>query len=393
MVIKKAFIIVGLGFGDEGKGLVTDYLCLHNQDSIVIKYNGGHQSAHRVITQEGKSHIFHQIGSGTFRNIPTYRSKYCTFEPNSFIEELKTLDLNPNLYIDEDCAVATYFDVLFNQLIEKDKGIESIGSTGSGYRTTIERQKDLNEKLLIKDLFINCNFEKKFKRIEEYYRTRTNLETSFVFDTFDHKSELNKFHSNIEEINKLIINKSILLVSEDEVFLSNKWKNYIFEGSQGILLDQEYGTKPHVTLSNTTSKNAHEIIDKYTDVIFSKNIYYVTRAYQTRHGNGPFRKKSLNFALINNEDESNLTNEFQGELRSNFLDIDQLNYALDCDNNFSNGAEKNLIITCLDHFPTEIITVFEHNKEINIHYKEIPSKLNYKFNNIHYSFSGCADFL
>lgn len=393
MVEKNAYIIVGLGFGDEGKGLATDFLCLQSPNSIVIKYNGGHQAAHRVITKEGKSHIFSHFGSGTFRNIPTYRSKYCTFEPMSFLKEFRTLGSTPTIYIDEECSITTYYDILFNQAIEISNGEKRLGSSGAGYRTTIERQKQLDEKLLFRDLFINNNFEKKLGRIQEYYRTRTNLETSFVFDSFNHGVELDKYLRAVGEVKKLIFNKTIMPVKEREIFLSNKWQTYIFEGSQGILLDQNFGTKPHVTLSNATSRNAHEIIARYKEVSFLKSIYYITRAYQTRHGPGPFREKSPNFVLYNNENESNRTNEFQGEFRTNFLDIDQLNYALECDNIYSSEVGKNLIITCLDHFPSDKIKVFEQNKVIELHYTEIAKKLKFSFKNIYYSFSGCAELL
>lgn len=393
MVIKKAFIVVGLGYGDEGKGLATDFLCLHNPESIVVKYNGGHQSGHCVITKDGKKHVFSHFGSGSFRNIPTYRSKYCTFEPQSFLAELQTLGFKPTIYVDEQSLLTSYYDVFFNQAIEISRSKDRIGSTGAGYRTTMERQEQLKVKLLFKDIFTSRVLDEKLDRIKEYYRTRTNLETSFVFDSFPHELEIEKYHQAVEEIRNLIFDGIIIPIKEKEIFLSDKWKTFIFEGSQGILLDQNFGTKPHITLSNTTSKNAHDILNKYNEIKFSRSIYYVTRAYQTRHGIGPFRERSSNFILYNNENESNQTNEFQGEFRSNFLDIDQLNYALKCDEIYSKGIEKNLLITCLDHFHTDMIKVFKNNKEIELDYKNIHKKLSCNFNTVKYSFSGCAELI
>lgn len=393
MVRKNAFIVVGLGYGDEGKGLATDFLCLHNPESIVVKYNGGHQSGHCVITKDGKKHVFSHFGSGSFRNIPTYRSKYCTFEPHSFLAELQTLGFTPTIYIDEESPLTSYYDIFFNQAIEISRGKERLGSTGAGYRTTIEREGQLDVKLLFRDIFTSKVLDEKLNRIKEYYRTRTNLETSFIFDSFSHEIEIEKYHHAIKKINNLILKGIIIPVEEKEIFLSNKWKSFIFEGAQGVLLDQNYGTKPYITLSNTTSKNAHDILNRYNEINFSRSIYYVTRAYQTRHGIGPFREKSPNFVLYNNENESNETNEFQGEFRSNFLDINLLNYALKCDNIYSKGIEKNLLITCLDHFTTDVIKVFKDNKEIELNYKEIYKELLCDFNTIKYSFSGCAELL
>jgi adenylosuccinate synthase len=119
----------------------------------------------------------------------------------------------------------------------------------------------------------------------------------------------------------------------------------------------------------------------------------VTRAYQTRHGAGPFREKNLDFRLYNNDTETNTDNEFQGKFRTNYLDIDKLNYALKCDNNFSHSISKNLIVTCLDHFNSENIVVFKDEKKRTINYREITNELLCEFKYIKYSFSNCAEYL
>lgn len=393
MVTKNAIIVVGLGFGDEGKGLATDFLCLQNSEAIVVRYNGGHQAGHCVTTSDNKRHVFSHLGSGSFRNIPTFWSRFCTFEPYSLVEEINQLDYVPTIYVDYNCPVITHYDIFFNQALETSMGDKRIGSCGLGYRTTIERQTNLSEKLSFNDILTLENIDDKLKAIEEYYRTKTNLETKFIFDTFQHLEENKKYLVAVENIKKLISQKIIIPVNEKEIFHSEKWNTYIFEGAQGILLDQEFGTKPHITKSNTTSKNALEMISCYTDLRFKVRIYYITRAYQTRHGAGPFRTKSPNFVLKNNESETNLTNDFQGEFRSNFLDIDQLIYALRCDNIFSKGVEKNLIITCLDHFDSDEIIVYNNDKETKIDYREISKTLPFDFMKINYSFSSNAELL
>jgi len=391
MVTKNAFIIVGLGFGDEGKGLATDFLCLQHSNSIVIRHNGGHQAGHCVTNKDGKKHVFSHLGSGSLRKIPTFWSRFCTFEPCSLIEEIKHLEYIPTIYIDYRCPLTTPFDIFFNRALEITMDDNRIGSTGLGYRTTIERQTNLSDKLSFNDIIASEDIIKKLSIIEEYYRTKTNLETKFIFDTFPHFEETNKYLTAIENIKELISQKIIIPVHEKEIFYSKQWITYIFEGAQGILLDQNFGTKPYITLSNTTSKNALEIISAYKDIEFKKSIFYVTRAYQTRHGAGPFRAKNPSFILKNNESETNLTNEFQGEFRTNYLDIDQLKYALKCDNIFSQGIEKTLIITCLDHFDCNEIIVYDNNKETKIDYREISNNLLFDFKNIYYSFSSCAE--
>lgn len=391
MVTKNAYIVVGLGFGDEGKGLATDFLCLQHPNSIVIRHNGGHQAGHCVTTKDGRKHVFSHLGAGSFRKIPTFWSRFCTFEPCSLVEEINKMDYTPTIYIDYKCLVTTHYDIFFNRALETSMGDKRIGSCGLGYRTTIERQTNLSDKLTFNDILTSKNINEKLNTIEEYYRTKTNLETKFIFDAFQHFEENNKYLIAVDNIKRMISQKIIIPVSENEIFHSEKWDTYIFEGAQGILLDQNFGTKPHITKSNTTSKNALEMISSYTDIDLKKSILYVTRAYQTRHGAGPFRAKNPNFVLKNNESETNLTNDFQGGFRTNFLDINQLEYALKCDNIFSKGIEKNLLITCLDHFNCDEIGVYKNDKETKIDYRKIAKELSFDFKNINYSFSSCAE--
>lgn len=394
MVKKNALIVVGLGYGDEGKGLTTDYLCLNNTKSLVIRYNGGHQAGHCVTTKDGKKHVFSNFGSGSFRNIPTYWSSYCTFEPTSFIKELHQLNFEPKIYIDKNCPITTHYDVLYNRAIETTKGIKRDGSCGVGFGATVNRQKTSKVALFFRDILKIEVLQQKLKDIREYYRTKMNLETAFVFDSFSHEEEDLLYINSVNKLYNLISRNIIVPIFEKEVFSENMgWNTFIFEGAQGILLDQNFGIKPHITKSNTTSKNALNIIARQTGINFVIEIIYVTRAYQTRHGAGPFRPKSQHFVLRNNEGETNLMNEYQGEFRTNYLDIDMLNYALICDNTLSKGITKNLFITCLDHFNSEEIIVFKNHKKVKINYRELANELLFDLKDVKYSFSNCAEFL
>src|SRR5262245_8541204 len=106
--VKKAFIIVGLGFGDEGKGLATDYFCSRHKNALVIRFNGGQQAGHTVFFKSGRKHIFSNFGAGSLRGVPTYWSKYCTFSPGFFLDELKLLKISPKFFIDKCCPVTTH---------------------------------------------------------------------------------------------------------------------------------------------------------------------------------------------------------------------------------------------------------------------------------------------
>jgi len=124
---KKAFVIIGLGFGDEGKGLVTDYLCHKHPNSLVIRFNGGHQAGHTVVASDGQKHTLSCFGAGTLRGVPTYWSNYCTFSLAYFLEEYEALKITPKLFLYKLCPITTHYDVLFNRAIEVSRGASRHG--------------------------------------------------------------------------------------------------------------------------------------------------------------------------------------------------------------------------------------------------------------------------
>src|SRR5690606_12238557 len=104
--------VIGIGFGDEGKGITTDFLCSRSRNPIVVRFSGGHQAGHTVVLN-GVRHVFSNFGSGTLRGAPTYWAKYCTVNPIGIINELDSLikkGITPKLYIDEKCPITTPYD-------------------------------------------------------------------------------------------------------------------------------------------------------------------------------------------------------------------------------------------------------------------------------------------
>ncbi len=390
---KKAIIILGLGFGDEGKGLATDYFCLHSINPIVIRFNGGQQAGHTVVTQNGEHHIFSNFGSGTLRGIPTYWSKYCTFSPAFFLEELQTLKKPPKIFLDYLCPVTTHYDVLYNRAIELTRGKSKYGSCGLGFGATIERNNLFENNLCVKDLLHPSVYQKKLQKIKAYYRDKIENETPFNFNKFDHETEDRQFDEYADTILNLASQGVVKFVTESSIFSStNNWKTYIFEGAQGILLDINCGHQPYVTKSHTTSKNALKILDRN----FKKNnieteIFYITRIYQTRHGAGPFKQCKIPLKLKNIEGETNKNNEFQGVFRRSHLNVDLLNYALNCDSQFSDKIKKNLFVTCIDQVVGETISIYKGNLKKTILYLQLPEFLDCNFKSVKFSFSNCAE--
>jgi adenylosuccinate synthase len=355
--------VIGLGFGDEGKGLTTSYLCSQYENPIVIRFNGGHQAGHTV-KRGDMAHIFSSFGSGTLQGAPTYWSEFCIFEPMSFFEEYKALlsfGLSPVVFVHPLCMVTTPYDVISNIHHEK---IHNHGSVGVGIGKTVQRHEDYY-KLYVQDLRFESVVRMKLKNIAWYYYNKGVVVDDRTIEIF---------------INYLVYIGDVINI----VNTIPDGYHKIFEGAQGILLDQDFGFFPHVTRSNTTSKNAKAIA-------MDDEVYYITRTYQTRHGNGFMTNEHHGMPdLVNNEGETNTNEGFQGIFRKSFLDIELLKYALQCDSNF-NSSGKNLVISCIDQTGEDFyVTDKSHSSPFKINIEDLPKMLGV-FDKVLFSHSPYSD--
>jgi len=237
------------------------------------------------------------------------------------------------LYIDPMCPVTTPFDV------KKNRDRANFDTVGVGIGTTFERQEKFY-RLYFKDLFYERVCEEKLRLIAEYYGNNAGDK---AFD---------RFMGDVFEVT----HNSAFRTSID----FNDFSHLIFEGSQGIMLDEDAGFYPNVTWGNTTSKNAVLFLAELGISVDDISVYYVTRPYQTRHGRGYMSNEGVVPNLTPNEKETNVKSPYQGDFRYGILDIDQLQYALKCDHQFvSNNIEKNLVITCLDQITDRFLATYE----------------------------------
>ncbi|GAB3583074.1 adenylosuccinate synthetase [Hymenobacter daeguensis] len=370
-VTKEAHIVVGLGFGDEGKGLATDWLCgralARGRRPLVVRFNGGHQAGHTVTTAAGQRHVFSNFGAGTLRGVPTYWSRYCTFSPGSVLKEyaaLQAAGAQPRLLVDALCPVTTHYDMLYNRALETTRGAARHGSCGLGFGATIERHEQTPLRLYAQDLRFPTVFGHKLRQIREHYRVKIKDETSIDFDQLDHEAEDRRFAGYAEQLGRLNAQKTVQIVNEANVFdPASPWQTYVFEGAQGILLDMDFGLFPHVTRSRTTSANALALLRRTQPALAAQaEVHYITRAYHTRHGAGPLPHEAA-IALINTAAETNQLNDYQGSFRTGPLSIELLNYALACDASASAGLSKHLLVTCLDQLPDGLLPCW-HNGQL-----------------------------
>lgn len=360
MNMKNCKVIIGANFGDEGKGLMTDYICSKNKNPIVIRFNSSAQAGHTVTTKEGKRHIFGHFGSGSLLNIPTYLSKYFSVSPLLFIkeyEELKNKDIIPKVYIDINCPIIIPYDMIFNQLLEKERGINKHGSCGIGYDESIQRNSIKDYELTCKDL-ISGQYIEKLRKIKNEYvikrykelnlKSNNNLINLLYSDDF-----LYDFIQDIKD--KFLPN--VIFSNIIEIF--NNYDNFIFEGAQGLMLSEDYKYFPHVTHSKTGSINVLNLLkDNNLFNYFNFEFIYVTRCYFTRHGAGPLPNELKEKPYANIIDETNIPNDFQDAIRFAYLNLDILNENIENDfkkvkenipiSIFNERVSKSLAITCIN---------------------------------------------
>ena len=313
---------MGALFGDEGKGKVVSYLCSHLKKPLVIRFSGGHQAGHHVVINDKLSHVFANFGSGTLQGFDTYWSPYCTIDPVGILNELSILKkkgIDPTLYIDGKCPVTTPFDKKENLTLNGQNGH---GSCGVGFGQTVQREED-RYSLLFSDIFSRSVFSIKLGLIKDRYYKHLMLGTAFL-----------DFMKAVVELRN---SKNIIIT---DGLPDSNYSDYIFEGSQGLLLDQDIGFFPHVTRSNTGTKNI-------LSMGYNPYVYLVTRAYQTRHGNGPMTNKSLEHNIKKNPFERHSKDSVQGEFRIAPLDLDLLKYGIERDR-YIKEFPFTLVITCMD---------------------------------------------
>ena len=339
-------IVLDTGFGDAGKGLTVDFLASRSNEKVLVcRFSGGHQVGHTVALDK-RRHTFSNFGAGTFRGIPTYYSEYTTiFPPATMVEYEHLRTFQPQLFVHPLCMVTTMYDVAYNRASER---LQKHGSCGVGFGATIERNAG-GVTLYAKDLLFPWMFEQRLQGVKHYYEQKIgNTSQPGLVDLYKNELEDYDEEKYIEFCQQSLRFTRVIPFGQ----LYNSYQHIIFEGSQGILLDQAHGIHPHTTWSGTTSQNALSIIQSVNVDIKDIEIYYVSRCYQTRHGNGPMSNNEK-LSLINTEGETNIENDFQGAFRVSKLDPGLIRYSIMTDQVYhgEQSIRKNLVITCLDQLP------------------------------------------
>lgn len=272
----KADLIVGIQWGDEGKGKMVDMLA-QNYD-MVCRSQGGHNAGH-TIWVDGVRYALHLIPSGVLNpKAINIIGNGVVVSPESIIKEMEQFEnLEGRLYISDKAHLNLPYHALIDQAKEKLKGDKAIGTTGKGigpaYADKISRSGFRVGELL--------NPEKLTRSIIEHFEMNKSIFDVLEIETPD-EEELLVLLKNYKRILEPFIANTTNMVWEA---LDND-KKILLEGAQGTLLDIDHGTYPYVTSSSTVSAGACTGLG-----ISPKDIGVVTgivKAYTTRVGNGPF---------------------------------------------------------------------------------------------------------
>lgn len=342
----KAFVVVGMAFGDEGKGATTNFLVLKSGAKLVVRYNGGAQAAHNVVLEDGRHHTFCQFGSGTFiPNVKTHLSRFVLVNPitmlheETYLQKLGVSDAFQRTSVDGKALIITSYHKALNRMKELVRGDLKHGSCGQGIGATRKFHLKYSELALFA------------KDLKDYNQTRTKLQVirDVCLDSYkrlvgEYSREIFDFKEEQEDLWEEETRKIIGLLEQD--VMVNKYSHWVkkvkivdslmdvypmtpvvFEGAQGVLLDETFGFQPHTTWTNTTCENALTLIKEISPTAMVSRVG-VFRKYFTRHGAGPFatEDKGLNQYC---PEPHNKTEIYQDHFRVGHFDMDLAKYALE----------------------------------------------------------------
>ena len=329
--------VIDLGFGDAGKGTVVDRLCAAGDVDLVVRFSGGAQAAHRVVVGD-RAHVFHQFGSGTLAGMPTHLAPGMMVEPYSLVEEaLDLVELGVDdpfalLSVDPACLLTTPVHAAVNRWREEQRGDAAHGSCGRGIGETTAYALE-HPAPTVADTRDRARLVDLLDRMCRHYTATCGpdlalpavAEMADVYDEF----------------------AATVTVDPAPLRRALDVGRVVFEGSQGVLLDEWYGFHPHTTWSTLTPQRLRAQVPDLA-------VIGVTRTYQTRHGAGPFPSENPAWTALLPE-AANGTGRYQGPFRVGPLDPLLLRYAI-----AACGGIDGLAVTHLDRLDVADTLVDAH---------------------------------
>lgn len=318
--MSKVDVLLGLQWGDEGKGKIVDVLA--PKYDVIARFQGGPNAGH-TLEFDGIKHVLHQIPSGIFRE--TTRNVIgngVVLDPIIFKNEIEklgkfNLNIKKNLFISKKATLILPTHRLLDVAYEKAKGENKIGSTLKGIGPTYQ-DKIGRQGLRVGDI-VSTEFERKFKALTDIHFK--------ILNSYEIEYNWEELRSSFMDAVAFLKGFSLI---ESEYFLNQELKHgssILAEGAQGALLDIDFGSYPFVTSSNTVTAGACTGLGIAPRHI--GEVYGIFKAYSTRVGSGPFPTELL-------DEEGELLrkegNEFGSTTgrprRCGWLDIPSLKYSI-----------------------------------------------------------------
>ena len=276
--MSKNTLILGLQWGDEGKGKIVDALAENSE--AVCRFQGGHNAGH-TLKVDGEQKVLHLVpsgilhpsvhcvlGNGLVLSLPALQKEITELEESG-------INFTGRFYVSDDCALILPTHIAIDKVRDKSEGI---GTTGRGIGPAYE-DKVARRAIRFGDLQDLDKLQNRLEKLVDYHNKILvhlyDAEPIPFQDVMDelrnHQSLFQKFHSGTQDLLRSWVKEN---------------KKIIFEGAQGSMLDIDHGTYPYVTSSSTTAGGLSTglgVGPKYLDTILG-----ITKAYTTRVGEGPF---------------------------------------------------------------------------------------------------------
>ncbi|MQY14893.1 Adenylosuccinate synthetase [Streptomyces sp. RB5] len=327
-------IVVDLGYGDAGKGAVVDRLCRGEPVHAVVRFNGGAQAGHNVVTADGRHHTFAQFGSGTLAGAVTHLSRFTLVDPPALAAEadhLAALGIAAPLRlltVDRRAPLTTPYHAAAGRLRELARGAGRHGSCGMGIgEAAAYALAHPDDAPVAGDCVSRLRLLRKLILLRD--RLTAELGPLGAPPVEDCAAAYAEF------------GRAVRLVDGDHLGRLLDRGPVVFEGAQGVLLDEWHGFHPYTTWSTTTFANAETLLAEAGRAGAARRIG-VVRTYTTRHGPGPLVTEDPALAAVLPEPH-NGTGRWQGAFRVGHFDAVAHAYAVGvC------GGVDGLAVTHLD---------------------------------------------
>lgn len=331
---RRAILVIDLAYGDCGKGTIVDYLVRQAHADLVVRFNGGPQAGHNVVLADGRHHTFSQFGSGTFvdgvRTVLSHHvliEPYALFNEEAHLREIGIFDALGRLHIDSHCPVITPIHLAAGRLRDCARGAAAHGTCGMGVGEVMQDLRDHPEAVFFagdlsdRGRVRSCLLELQAMKVDQLAGALREFESHprlrFEVQTLRDPSWMDAAMGIYVRLSDRVGGCDELLRSSESI---------VFEGAQGVLLDETHGFHPHTTWSTTTFRNAEQLLHEshFSD---QPTRIGVLRSYFTRHGPGPLITEDADLSGCLPEPH-NTHAGWQGAFRVGVFDAAAARYAL-----------------------------------------------------------------